>query len=223
MSETASEYFGAMVDEYDSLIRRAVPRYDEMIARTVEYMPDGARRILELGCGTGNLTLALAERFPEAELSLVDGSREMLDLTRDRLEKGRSVTTIEGRFEDAELPAGEFDVATSCISLHHVVDKRALFARLHAALRPGGVLVFSDQMAGQTDANHAINWNRMTEFWRLPEHCTSEEARSLEQHSEDHDHYASVIDQAHALEDVGFQDVDCVWRNWMWGVLWAIA
>ncbi len=66
MNETASEYFGAMVDEYDSLIRRAVPRYDEMIARTVEYMPDDARRILEFGCGTGNLTLAIAQRFPES-------------------------------------------------------------------------------------------------------------------------------------------------------------
>jgi len=221
VNETASEYFGAMVDEYDSLIRRAVPRYDEMIARTVEYMPDGARRILEFGCGTGNLTLATARRFPAAELSLIDGAREMLDLTRGRLEEGRSVNTIEGRFEEVELPAGEFDVVTSSISLHHVVDKRALFERIRAALRPGGVLVFSDQMAGQTDANHAINWNRMTEFWRLPGHCSEEEARSLVEHTERHDHHVSVIDQVHWLEDAGFHDVDCVWRNWMWGVLWA--
>jgi tRNA (cmo5U34)-methyltransferase len=223
VTETASDYFGAMADEYDSLIRRAVPRYDEMIARTVEYMPEGSRRILELGCGTGNLTLAIARRFPEAELSLVDDAPEMLGLTRSRLEQGRVAHSIPGRFEDVVLPASMFDVVTSCISLHHVVDKRALFARLRVALRPGGVLVFSDQMRGQTVDNHAINWNRMTDFWRLPDHCTADEVRSLTAHAEQHDHYVSIVDQIHLLEEEGFRDLDCVWRNWMWGILWARA
>ena len=46
---TASEYFGSMIESYDSLIARAVPRYHEMTHRLVEYLPARADRVLELG------------------------------------------------------------------------------------------------------------------------------------------------------------------------------
>ena len=113
METTASEFFGSFVEEYDSLVRRAVPRYDEMISRVVEYVPAGRRRILELGCGTGNLTVAMAARFPEAEWTLVDASREMLDATSRRLGAGHKVSRIEALFEDLELRPVAFDLVTS--------------------------------------------------------------------------------------------------------------
>ena len=81
---SAAEYFGAMAERYDDLIRRAVPRYDELSDRLIEYLPDAAR-ILELGCGTGRLSLALAARFPHATLTCVDASPEMVEITRSRL------------------------------------------------------------------------------------------------------------------------------------------
>jgi tRNA (cmo5U34)-methyltransferase len=223
---TASRYFGAMVTEYDSLIRRAVPRYDEMLARAVEYMPARATRVLELGCGTGNLSLAVAARFPDAELVLVDGSAEMLALTRHRLEAqhpGRDVACVESRFEDLELAPAAFDLVTSSISLHHVVDKAAFLRGVRAWLAPGGSLVYTDQMRGRTDAHHALNMERMHDFWRLPEHLTPDEHAHLDAHADAHDHYASVPDQLAWLAAAGFRDVDCVWRNWMWGILTARA
>jgi tRNA (cmo5U34)-methyltransferase len=223
MESTASQYFGSLVTEYDSLLRRAVPRYDEMIARVVEYLPSEGSRILELGCGTGNLTLAVAKRFPDAALTLVDASGEMLAVTRDRLAPDAQVTSLEATFEELPVEAGSFDLITSCIALHHVRDKADLFGRLHAALAPGGSLVFADQMAGVSDPHSAINWNRMVEFWRQPGHLDEAECRSLEEHSEAHDHYTGIVEQIRLLEAAGFADVDCVWRNWMWGILTACA
>ena len=44
---TAAAYFGAMADSYDDFIRRAVPRYEEMSARLVDYLPPHAARVLE--------------------------------------------------------------------------------------------------------------------------------------------------------------------------------
>ena len=86
MPTSASGYFGSMAESYDSLIHRAVPRYDEMIARLLDYLPRDARRVLELGSGTGNLSLRLAESLPRAALTLVDGSEEMIALVRSRLD-----------------------------------------------------------------------------------------------------------------------------------------
>ncbi|HEV2132231.1 MAG TPA: class I SAM-dependent methyltransferase [Longimicrobiaceae bacterium] len=227
-TSTASEYFGAMVESYDSLIRRAVPRYVEMTARLVEYLPATAADILELGCGTGNLSLALAARYPSSRFTFVDASPEMVDLTRRRIEPdfpgvvGRSGFLV-ARFEELDLEPGSQDLITSTISLHHVRNKGELYRRLHLALRPGGRFCFADQMAGASEENHRLNWEHWLAFCREPGNCSEEEIQSLLAHAEAHDHYTPVPEHLTLLQQAGFTFVDCVWRNWMWGIITATA
>jgi len=223
MDSSASDYFGSLTDEYDSLIRRAVPRYDEMISRLVAYLPPEAESVLELGCGTGNLSVALAAAIRTARFTLVDGSEEMLETTRRRLPADRIAACLPSRFEDLDLKPGVFDLITSCISLHHVADKARLFRVLYRGLRSGGFLIFGDQMAGQTEANDRTNQEQMIEFWREPGHCTGDEIQSLFEHADAHDYHTPVLEQMRLIEDAGFRDVDCVWRNWMWGIITAKA
>ena len=223
MDPTAHEYFGRIAEEYDSLIRRAVPRYAEMFERLLVYAPDRATRVLELGCGTGVLTAGLVARYPEAQISAVDASAKMLAVTASRLPEGTRFTPVEDRFENLDFPEASFDLVTSSIALHHLEDMEAYFRRVRAWLVPGGTLLYSDQMRGGTERNHGINWNAMTDFWREPGHLDAEEIRSLEEHARDHDHYRPILDQARWLAAAGFVEVDVVWRNWMWGILSARA
>lgn len=222
LGETASEYFGAMVASYDSLIRRAVPRYDEMLERLLDYLPLEAERVLELGCGTGNLSLALADRYRTASLSLVDAAPEMLAVTRERLghDADRS-RLIERRFEDLSADLGGFDLIVSSISLHHVADKGPLYRRLFDLIDRGGTFRFSDQLRGATEANHQINWTRWLEFCREPRHCSEEEIESLLEHADAHDHYTPLEEHFELLRAAGFRNLDCVWRNWIWGIVTA--
>jgi tRNA (cmo5U34)-methyltransferase len=223
---TAAGYFGAMAESYDSLIRRAVPRYDEMTARLLEYLPREAESVLELGCGTGNLSLALAHRFPNASLTFVDASPEMLAGTRARIEESdielsRQPEYIASRFEDLTLSARSFDVVVSSISLHHVVDKAGVYRTTRAALRDGGIFAFADQIRGEPDANHRVNWEGWLDFCREPGNCTPEEIQSLLDHAAAHDHYTPLSEHFALLSDSGFGAVDCVWRNLMWGIVTA--
>jgi tRNA (cmo5U34)-methyltransferase len=225
---TASTYFGSMAEGYDSLIRRCVPRYEEMTERLAEYLPPDAGRVLELGCGTGNLSLRLAARYPGAAITVVDASPEMVELTRGRIAEAHPEVAARGRFvvsrfEDLEIAPESMDLVTSAISLHHVVDKGALFGAVRRMLAPGGTLRFADQMWGATEANAALNWQRWLDFCRLPGNCTEEEIESLVAHARDHDHYEPVAAHLRMLEDAGFTSVDCVWRNWMWGIVTAEA
>src|SRR5689334_16875302 len=106
---SAAAYFGGMIDTYDSLIRRAVPRYAEMTDRLLEYLPE-APRVLELGCGTGNLTLRLAAR-PHAAITAVDAAPEMTEVTGRRLAvhaPSATVSFVTARFEDLSFPASSF-------------------------------------------------------------------------------------------------------------------
>jgi tRNA (cmo5U34)-methyltransferase len=223
---TASDYFGSMVEAYDSLIRRAVPRYEEMTARLLDYLPPRATRVLELGCGTGNLSLALAARYPAAEITFVDAAPEMIAVTRARLEErypgsAASAHFLNTCFEALAPEPGCFDLVASCISLHHVRDKAPVYRALRRALAAGGVLRFSDQLRGATEAVHATNWERWLDFCREPGNCTEAEVQSLLDHAAAHDHYTPLPEQFRLLADAGFIGLDCVWRNWIWGVITA--
>ncbi|MDQ6871934.1 MAG: class I SAM-dependent methyltransferase [Gemmatimonadota bacterium] len=217
-----------MIESYDSLIRRAVPRYDEMIARLLEYLPPDAGSILELGCGTGNLSLELRAKFPRSLLSLVDASPEMVALTRSRIDQAISaapppVGFLVRRFEELDLPDGPVDVVVSSISLHHVENKAMLYARVRSFLNRGGRFCFADQIRGEPESNHRVNWERWLAFCRERGHCTPEEIESLLQHAHAHDHYTTLTDHIALLSKAGFSEIDCVWRNGMWGIVTATA
>lgn len=223
---TAADYFGSMAESYDSLIRRAVPRYDEMLVRLVDYLPRFASSILELGCGTGNLSLALAERYPEASLTFLDAAPEMLGITRARLERAYPASVgrarfVETVFEKIDSGLGSFDLVTSSISLHHVADKESLYKNIYALVEPVGTFRFSDQLRGGSEAIHELNWRRWLEFCRSPGHCSEEEVTSLLEHAAAHDHYTPLQEHFRLLRRAGFTRLDCVWRNLIWGIVTA--
>jgi trans-aconitate methyltransferase len=221
---TAADYFGGMVASYDSLIRRAVPRYDEMTDRLLQHLPTRADRIVELGCGTGNLTLRLVQCFPGAHITTLDAAPEMTAVTLARarsLPNPAHITALTTSFEDAAFPGALFDLAVSCMSLHHVPGQAALYRRLHDWLAPGGVLAFADQLRGQTNRAQQAHWDLWLAFCREPGHCTPDEIRSLEDHAAAHDHYVPLSEHFRLLTEAGFTDPDCAWRNGMYSVVLA--
>ena len=85
-----------------------------------------------------------------------------------------------GTFEEIEsLVDGPFDLVTSCIALHHVVDKGPLYAAIANLMRSGGTLRFADQLLGSSEFNHDKNWQLWLDFCRESEHCTPVEIQSL--------------------------------------------
>ncbi|MBL26136.1 MAG: trans-aconitate 2-methyltransferase [Rhodospirillaceae bacterium] len=94
------------------------------------------RRVVDLGCGAGNVSLLLAERWPEAAMVGIDNSEPMLETARK---------TAPGiRFDYGDIaswtPSEPPDVIYSNAALQWVPDHEALFPRLLDALAPGGVL-----------------------------------------------------------------------------------
>lgn len=99
------------------------------------------RRVLDLGCGAGQLAHHLADRGA-AEVTGVDVSERMLALARTRWAHPR-VTYLRGAIEDAAFPAARFDLVVSALALHYVEDYAGLVRRIAGWLAPGGVLVYS--------------------------------------------------------------------------------
>ena len=118
-------------------------------------------RVADLGCGPGNVTALLAQRWPRAELIGIDASAAMLDRARRALP--------EARFEQADIrhwtPAEAPDLIFSNAALHWLDDHPALFPRLLSLLAPGGVLAV--QMPGNFDApsHHLIRELAASPAW----------------------------------------------------------
>jgi len=98
----------------------------------------GDERVLDAGCGTGRVTALLLDRLPRGEVVAVDGSAAMIAETRKRF--GDRVEAFATDLLDLELER-PVDAVLSTATFHWIPDHDRLFARLHAALKPGGRLV----------------------------------------------------------------------------------
>jgi tRNA threonylcarbamoyl adenosine modification protein (Sua5/YciO/YrdC/YwlC family) len=131
-------------ESYAAEIRADIPLYEEFQDAVVGASGAGARRILELGTGTGETARRLLARHAEATLVGIDESAAMLAAAESVLPSGR-VRTVVAWLQDA-LPDGPFDLVASALCVHHLdaVEKRRLFARVRAILKPGGRFVLGD-------------------------------------------------------------------------------
>ena len=97
------------------------------------------RRILDLGCGPGNSTRILKERFPNAEVILgIDSSSDMIERAR-REQPELSFQTFDLR-DDLTVLGRDWDVVFSNACLHWIPDHRALLPKLLKLLAPKGQL-----------------------------------------------------------------------------------
>jgi trans-aconitate 2-methyltransferase len=125
----------------------------EWAGRVLERLPlRGDETVLDAGCGSGRVTQLLLERLPHGHVVAVDSTPSMVEHAREALDPDR--TTVF-RADLTELQLGEpVDAAFSNAVFHWIEDHDALFARLHAALRPGGRLVAQCGGKGNVERLH---------------------------------------------------------------------
>ena len=120
-------------------------------------LPDvEGKRVLDLGCGMGQLALHLAEAGA-AEVVGVDISERMLGLARSERSHPR-VTYLRQAIEDAAFPPDRFDLVVSSLALHYVEDYPTLVRRVATWLAPGGVLVYSTEHPIYTAGDPTEGW-----------------------------------------------------------------
>ena len=100
---------------------------------------DGDERVLDAGCGTGQVTQKLRERLPRGEIVALDGSASMIDRARERLGDDR-ITYVVADLQEPLPIGGSVDAVLSTATFHWVLDHDALFRNLAVVMRPGGQL-----------------------------------------------------------------------------------
>jgi len=142
---------------YDDEVRDEVAGYDEFQELVAAMPGDRVGRVLDLGAGTGATSSVVVRHHPEATIVLLDGSAEMLAVAMASLPSSQVEAAVVGDLVDA-FPDGVFDRVVSALAIHHLESgrKRALFAKIHAALEPGGVFMMGDLVVPDDPAEEVI-------------------------------------------------------------------
>jgi len=132
------------------------------------HLPEGAK-VLDVGCGTGLLTVRIAERHPHIDVVGIDASKPMIRVaTRKRASAKCHFQQALG--EDLPFPDNHFSLVSSALFFHHV-DRELKQQTLHEIRRvlvPGGQLLVADMDRPYTLLGWAMSWTAWKLF-RQPE------------------------------------------------------
>jgi len=177
----------------------SIPHRVEGESTLLEFVPESAQRILDLGTGDGRLLALVKLAHPRAAAVAIDFSPAMLDAASRRFAGDPSVEVMPHNMEDPLPQLTMFDAVVSSFAIHHLTHerKRSLYAEIHARLNPGGVFCNLEHVASATPQLHE-------EFLRHIG-CTVE--------TEDPSNKLLALEtQLQWLREIGFRDVDCHWK-----------
>ncbi|MCC3407697.1 MAG: class I SAM-dependent methyltransferase [Microcoleus sp. PH2017_10_PVI_O_A] len=213
--------------DFDTGIRRLLPKYDEMLDVLAGCIASTNHRILELGCGTGELSLKVLQRYPSAEIVAVDYSPRMLDFARAKIESAG----YAARWTGIELDFGEwannpnvsglgdkFNAGISSLAIHHLEDemKLKLFQRIRESLNAGGCFWNADPVLAESAVMKDI-YQAAREDWALSQGETLAAIRagvgtSVSYGYSNPDRLATLATQLEMLANAGFETVAVPWK-----------
>lgn len=186
-NQKVRHFFNDKIDTYDDVHKEFMQTKTVL----VDNLDKKVKRILDLGAGTGLELIHLFELFPEAEVTVIDITENMLEKLKQR-SFASHVTTICGDF--FEVPFGEnYDAVISTSALHHFKkeEKMKLYKKIFECLRNNGEFINCDYIA-------------------LTQEIEDEQLYELENNIDDDKHIdipLTVENELEILKAVGFEEI----------------
>ena len=132
---------------YDPVVRATTKEFEFKLALVEQADLHENQTILDLGCGTGTLSIGIKRRFPKIQIYAVDGDAKILQIAEEKAKKYESMITFRESYSDA-LPFSEgvFDHAFSTLLFHHLTleTKVKTLKELLRVMKSGGSLNIAD-------------------------------------------------------------------------------
>jgi ubiquinone/menaquinone biosynthesis C-methylase UbiE len=149
---------------YDPLVERlSCGREQRFREKTLEPLASApGERVLDVGCGTGSLTLAISRQLAGSGLAWgIDAAPRMIAIARKKAgDAGLSIQFAPGVAEELDFVDAAFDVVVNSMFTHHIDTelKQRAFAEMFRVLRPGGRLVTADVDRPTTATGWLMGW-----------------------------------------------------------------
>jgi ubiquinone/menaquinone biosynthesis C-methylase UbiE len=138
------ETFNTVSDGYDNKALRFFPKSAENMASLLELRGD--EQVLDVACGTGHASLAIARKLPRGRITAVDFSSGMLDQARRKASslKIGNIDFAERDMQDLRFAENSFDAAICAFGIFFVTDMEAQLAHIASLVKPGGRVMISN-------------------------------------------------------------------------------
>jgi len=208
--------------EFDEIIVRLIPEYPRMVEALVAAIPfdhSTPVRVIDLGCGTGTVAACVLDSFPNAQVICLDLAGNMIAMAQAKLAHYPGVRYVVSDFNAFDF-YGKYDVVVSSLALHHLVtdeDKRNFYRRIYNALPSGGVFYNADVVLGSSDFLQDVYMKQWLNFMSREVSQDEIEHKWIPKYQAE-DRPAKLIDQLKWMAEIGFADVDVVWKYYNFAV-----
>jgi tRNA (cmo5U34)-methyltransferase len=206
-----------------------------LIAKLAAAYPSTRPSFLDLGCGHGDVTAEILKVAPEASVTMVDFSGEMLRRAGERFVNDDRVSILEEDLNSGipgALAESRFDAVVSCFALHHIeLENRVmLYRQIRGVLRPDGLFINGDRFLGESPAIGAWEFDkwvvwmtaRAKERFGITKTSAEIRQRQLEMDVKLGDKPGSIWAMRDDLEKAGFAHIDCLYKNQITAVIVAL-
>lgn len=214
--------FNEVANEYDSQRKKLIPCFDDFyqIATSMADANTSSPTILDLGAGTGLFSSILLQKYPQAQVTLIDISDKMLEIAKQRFNGFTNVSYVLDDYINF-ITHEKFDIIISALSIHHLsdADKLKLYNNTYSNLKKDGVFINADQVLGHTpyiDSLYKNDWMKKVEGSGLSriEIDSAYGRKKL-------DRMSDLKTQTTWLEEIGFEDVDCIYKYYNFVVMYG--
>ncbi len=215
-------HFNGEASGFDAAVTKTIPHYREMLEALVSAVPFPRTQgidVIDLGSGTGNLSLMIRKRFPNANITCLDISERMLEICRSKLGEGKASYVLKDLSEysfDAK-----YDAVVSSLALHHleVGGRQQLFAKVYGALRDGGAFLNADIFLASSAPWQELYLRKWRDF--LSRSLSAGEISEINERYRREDRPVVLLEDLRRLGESGFKNPDILWKYYNFAVYGA--
>lgn len=206
--ELMADFFNKRTQIYDEHQKENIESFDQFydsISSCVTQTKSKVR-ILDIGCGTGLELIGIFRRAPNAIVTALDVSMELLNRLVDRFKAHTyQITPIQESYLKLHFNEKYYDYIVAVMTLHHLLPdtKRDLYQRISNSLKSGGIFIEGDYIVSKEE-----------EQWFLSEYKEIANKNDAVTNGSHHiDIPLSLETQKHLLMDAGFSNIDIIFEK----------
>ncbi len=220
--------FDEVAAEFDETMQKLIPHYHQLLDSLVEalpYQPNDSFRIIDLGCGTGCIGQRVLRRFPNARLTCVDFSRQMLLMAEQKLSSlypTVGISYCQADFNEFDFTQ-PYEAIVSSLALHHLADderKQGFYHKIWQALTADGIHMNMENVMSSNQRLQELYIQKWHDFMALSYGEEEIQTKWLAGYYED-DRPISLSKHFAMMEAAGFCEVDVVCKYYNMALLFA--
>jgi tRNA (cmo5U34)-methyltransferase len=222
MREEIIVKFDEISRKYDDQRKKLIPCFEDFYGTAVSLaaLTANSPTILDLGAGTGLMSSLLLKKYPRARITLIDISEGMLDIAKIRFQGNPNISFIAADYSNYDYTE-HYDLVVSSLSIHHLEDaeKKGLYQKIYSIMHDNSIFINADQVLGRTpyiEQTYTSDWRNKVEASGLSQDELSSAYLRMKL-----DKMATLDQQLNWLNEIGFADVDCVYKYYNFSIMFA--